>query len=227
MAATPAPPSGETGPFFTCIDLDSEENGFLQNFTAFGNITALRGLADQYTNTINYTAAAEFAGTLQTAVNLRAINADYQELQDVLNESLAAMGNNIQTLLSDVNYTSVLNILANTPDSSDSSTALGDAAIFLEEFANTLNVTTLGEFLVNVSSTAQLPRIGSLVDNMLSNVNFTLVNSALAQLPAVIDFAQVGDVTNQIVAATSVNGAGNATQDLIRDIGNNYISCRS
>lgn len=227
VAATSAPPSSETGPFFSCIDLTSEETGFLQNFTAFGNLTALSDLADQYLDTINYTAAGQLAGTLQTAVNLRAIRSDYQELQGVLNDGLTALGNDIQTLLTDVNYTSILNILANIPDSSDSSSALESAGTFLVEFANSLNVTTLGQFLVNVSSTAQLPRIGGLVDNMLSNVNFTLLNEGLAQLPSVIDFAHVGGVSNQIVAASSVNGAGNATQDFIRDIGNNYISCQS
>lgn len=199
----------------------------MQNLTAFGNITQLTALANQYSNTINYTAAGQLMADLQTAVNLQAINSDYQELQGVLNSSMAALGSAIESLLADVNYTSVLNILANTPQPSDDTSSVESAGTALVELANSLNVTTLGQFLVNVSSTAQLPRIGGLIDDMLSHVNFTMLNTALASLPTVIDFAQVGDISNQIVGAISVNGAGNATQDLIQNIGNTYLSCSS
>lgn len=225
LATTPAPSTSEVGPFFSCISLANEEDGFLQNITNYINTTQLSDLATHYTDTINYTAAAEFVGDLQMAVDLPAINSDYQELRSVLNDGLSALGANIETLLADVNYTSVLNILANTPQPSENTNAVDAAYDFLFEFANSLNVTTLGQFLVNVSTTAQLPRIGGLIDNMLSNVNVTAVHSALATLPTVIDFAQVGNVTGQIVAATSVTGFGNATQDFIRDIGNNYLAC--
>ena len=199
----------------------------MQNLTAFGNITQLTALANQYSNTINYTAAGQLMADLQTAVNLQAISSDYQELQGVLNSSMAGLGSAIESLLADVNYTSVLNILANTPQPSDDTSSLESAGTALVELANSLNVTTLGQFLVNVSNTAQLPRMGGLIDNMLSNVNFTMLNTALASLPTVIDFAQVGDISNQIVGAISVNGAGNATQDLIENIGNTYLSCSS
>ena len=199
----------------------------MQNLTAFGNITQLTALANQYSNTINYTAAGQLMADLQTAVNLQAINSDYQELQGVLNSSMAALGSAVESLLADVNYTSVLNILANTPQPSDDTSSLESAGTALVELANSLNVTTLGQFLVNVSSTAQLPRMGSHIDSMLSHVNFTMLNTALASLPTVIDFAQVGDISNQIVGAISVNGAGNATQDLIENIGNTYLSCSS
>ena len=156
--ATPTPSSEEVGPLFTCIDSSDLRSGFTQNLTAFYNQSGVDNIVSQYSSTVNMTAAGELMAGLMTAVNLSGISSDYNQLQNILNEDVSALGDSLNTLFADFNYSSVASILASAPSDDDN---LGDiAAAVLTEIGNTLNVTTVGQFLVNVSSTAQLPAIG-------------------------------------------------------------------
>ena len=168
------------------------------------------------------TAGGELLAGLMAAVDLQGISDDYQSLQSILTDDLNALSDSLNTLFADFNASSVADIIANAP--SDSS--LQDiASAALIEFGNTLNVTTVGQFFVNVSSNAQLPRIGGLVDSMLGHVNFTQVGELVATVPSVVNFEQAGAITQQLASSASFRGLNTAVQDLIANVGDTYIAC--